>query len=161
MNKLNRKIPLQYVTQKLRSLNWHDISFLLDKGYLEYQAAIEYAAEMIGNIPEHEEVLVELMVLSQNEIAEGVLVKEHVAKLARNVEKLDKQKSFDKVLFLIMSWVYDHRKQRDEPLYGIFLIAEDFDFPRSIIDLYRPYDEFAAYQDWEKYLRDEAVRWGK
>ena len=158
MNKLNRKIPFQYAVENLKDLNWNDILFLLNLGYLEYEAAIEHAKEVIGSISEQEKLLVELIVLSPMEVKEGVLVKEYVAKLANNA---DEQKICERAMFLILSWLYDSKGRFEDLMDAIWSVAEDFNYYPSLADLYRPYDEPGViYQDWEKYLRGEARRWG-
>ena len=152
--------------KKLQCLNWHDVLFLLNTGYFKYKDAVEYAKIVIGDIPEHEEALTELLLFSPIEIKNGTLVKEHVVKLANNIDEFSKQQSFDKIMFLLLSWIYDHKDQFDEPLDLVALAVMDFGYPELTEKLCHPYslkeDEFnAVYRDWERYLRDEAQRWGR
>lgn len=159
MSALSYKISFEHARQKFKNFNWHDILFLLNMGYLENEAAIEYAKEMVGHGFEHEETLIELLLLSPIEVRVGVLVKEYVAKLASDIKESDKKKSLDKIIFLVLDWLYDHREQFENPLGVVWSIIEDFDYPETIVDIFA-YEDEGIYLRWEKYLRDEAQRWG-
>jgi len=166
MNTSGLKIPLIYTVSKINALNWHVVLFLLNTKYWNYEDAIEYAKIVIGDIPEHDPVLIELLLLLSEEVKHGELVRQFIAELANDVDELEQKHSFDKTLFLLLSWLYDNKDSYKNPFDMLTLAYLDFGYPEEIKKLSHPYsltenEAIIVYQDWEQYLQDEAVRWGK
>lgn len=163
LNAVNHKISLAYAAEHLKEINWRDIYVWLNTKFFDFEGVVEYAKAVIGDVPAHEETLVELLLLPPIEVEVGLLVKEHVAKLVKDVDEADHEKSLDKISYLVFNWLYENKEKFKVPLGVVWLVIEDFDYPGTLLDVfvYENEEDAITFQRWEKYLRDEAERWGK
>jgi hypothetical protein len=165
MNTLNLKIPFAYA-EKTIQMNWHDISFAIGNRYFDNEAAIEYAKMVISDDHANENELIDLLCLSPHEISYGGLLPELVFKLAREVSAEDKERTKDKILYLLLHWLYDKKDDFAEPLTTIQVIWDDFGFPESIKHLigYMPPKDpskvgiDAIFDNWYEYLMQSEYR---
>jgi len=160
-------IPTSFFLEKVK-LNWHDIQLGIQMGYFSSEAAIDFAKQEIGSDGKDEGTLIDLICLPKIEIELGLLVNEYVEVLAQGVFEEKKKNSKDKILYLVLLWIYENQEEFEDPLVVISVAHAEFDYPSSISNLifYRASKDqtevgrHVLFRRWEKYLREEAVRWG-
>jgi len=98
-------------------LYWKDIDFLIDKEYLDERAAVEHALYIIDedNLINNPEIM-DLICLGS-----GESIYPHMYKLV-DKEKTQEYSVKDKMMFLILNWVYDNKANFKDPLGVIEVI---------------------------------------
>ena len=141
MNTVKISIPYSYFS-KLANLGWHDVLFAIENGFLSHESAIEHAVieiEQNGNCP-HE--VTELACLLRNE-AHYHIVYPLLVELANQTSDEVKKETKDKMLYVLLNWVFEHKESYEDPLEVVTIIYDDFGFPDSMIKFirYMPSDE--------------------
>jgi|GEM_PF-967667 len=162
MNTLKIKLSYEYIAQ-ICILYWRDLDFLINNEYLDERAAVEHALYIIDedNLITNPEIM-DLICLGN-----GKSIYPYIDKLV-DKEKTQEYLVKDKVIFLILNWVYDNKANFKDPLGVIEVIYADFDYPKEIRHLIRyasvpSYMKYATselgiekiYENWEIYLEEQ------
>ncbi|SFS54861.1 hypothetical protein SAMN04488601_1011568 [Paenibacillus sp. 453mf] len=166
MNTLNVVLPYEYV-DKLTNLTWNDVSFAIENGFMSRISAIEHAFEIISKEPNPSKDVIDLTWLKDDK---GVLY--YLDRIISSTER-DYNGSKKKFLYLILSWLYEHKTQYSDPLGMVEVIYADFDYPTEISEFvrYMPsqkpisdlYEENIAqlFREWKSYLTHEEDKYHK
>jgi len=165
MNSLSIEIPFEYAEKRIR-MNWHDIIFAIVNGYFCCEAAVEHAKAILGHDHKHEGELISLLCLEPNEVMYGDLFLQKITRLADDVSEEEKEQTNEKVLFLVLLWLYDNIEDFDYPFLAIEVIYTDFDYPESIkgfIGYAQPKDparvgKNVMFEEWQAYLSEQSQR---
>lgn len=171
MNTLNISIPYSYAVQKAE-LNWYDILFSINNGFLPYDAAIEHAQYELDIYNRASQNVLNLAVLSLEKTFPHS-IHPYIDELANEVPQQSKEASKSKLLYILLNWIYDHRADYDDPLGVVEYIYDDFDFPTSMKDFvrYLPMHECnlgsieqntnRLYGYWVHFLCEQEKTWKK
>lgn len=173
MNSLGICIPYEYFI-KLVCLNWYDILFAVKNGFLPLQAVVEYSVEKIKDDETCTKEILDLACITKEELIDcRDLIYQNLRKLAEQVSEKAKSTVSDKILYVLLSWVFDHRNLYEDPLEIVEFIYDDFNFPKSISSFikYMPIGESKIgssdlsierlFRNWEDYLRNEKDKYLK
>lgn len=173
INSLGIIIPYSYL-KELVSLNWYDILFAVENGFLLLQSVIECAVKKIENNEDYTCEVLELACITKDELSEcRDLIYCDLKKLANQVLDVYKKETKAKILYVLLSWVFDHRELYEDPLNIVEFIYDDFGFPESISSFvrYRPVNESALnlnnlgvehlFENWKDYLNKEKIKYLK
>jgi hypothetical protein len=154
-------------------LNWYDISIAIENEYLPIKSGIDHAIKEIeGNLDYHDGVL-NLAMISPNDISSYEEISKNIIQLAELVSDDDKCKAKGKILFVVLKWIFENRKNYEDPLRGVEIVYDDFDFPEVIKDFVRyepsPQTIYGAvdenikrlYNNWENYLKVQSVKFNQ
>lgn len=171
-NTLQIKFPLEYCMKNAR-LNWADISWAIYHDFMIFGAAIDFAVIMLEQNPlldKDEQALAELTL---NQYATKHDVFPPLLRLSAKTSPKERIDAKQKILFLLLNWVYEHRENYPDPLYLVEVIFDDFDFPDALKPFirYLPLDEpplnstvlneERLLQHWKCYLVAESRKWRK
>lgn len=132
-NSLSLIIPYEYVKEKI-SVNWSDMLFLISNGYLYRTSAIEYAIEMMSVSTDNR--IIYLACTDKNDVFEELFWR-YIKSLADELTQELKKESKIKVMYVLLSWLYDNRLSIEDPIHILDIIYDDFGFPlvlEKIID---------------------------
>lgn len=170
-NSLNILIPYEYATNLVR-LNWNDILFLIDNKYMHSQSAVEHAVMEISVNENYPKPVLELACLLSNE-SHIALIYQCLNDLVINIAENVKIQTKEKIMYILLSWIYEHRNDYANALRVVEIIYDDFGFPKIISDFvrYMPSDlpdldseELhleRIYNNWRSYLEKQAQFWNK
>jgi len=135
MNSLAISFPYEYASEAV-DLNWCDILFAIDNGYLHHKAAIEHAQVELEE-DEYPQAVLDLACIYPEEAVFPHSIHPYIDELANMVEDEKKSKSKDKVMYILLKWVYEHGVDCADPYYDhpfkiLTTICDDFGFPESI-----------------------------
>jgi len=136
MNTLNISFPYEYVANVV-DLNWNDVLFAINQGYLSHLSAIEHAQLSLER-DDYSQTVLDLACISSEEAAFPHSIHPHIDEMAEMVDEEEKGKTKDKIMFVLLKWVYEQGAGLDDPFYDDILnVAEsiwhDFEFAESII----------------------------
>lgn len=163
MNSLGIHIEYSYFSE-LVNLNWYDILIAIKNEYLPIEAGIEHAIKEIETNSDYNNEVFNLAIISKNDINYDEEIRERLSKLADLVSNYDKGKTKEKLLFVVMHWIFHNQKHYEDPLRVVEVIYDDFDFPKIIKDIvryessshicYSPIDKNIdrLYDNWQNYL---------
>jgi len=170
MNSLNIVLPYSYISKTI-ALNWHDILFLIDTGYLNYQVAIEHAQFELEN-DGYPKAVLDLACLFPAENIFPHSIHPYIDELASMVCEEEKSKAKDKAIYILLKWIYEHRKAYEDVFNVLTIICDDFGFPETITHFawYVSVDEFndlgSAKENkdrwlgyWKQFLDDQHAKW--
>jgi hypothetical protein len=126
MNTLKILLPYKYIATLVK-LNWYDLSFVIDHKFLSEESAIEHAIAELATEKESVQSVVDLACLGKYES-----IHPYIDELSSAVSEEEKNKTFPKILYVLLSWVYDHRRDYQDPLSVVEVIYADFDYPSTI-----------------------------
>lgn len=168
-NTLNIRLPLAFCMENA-CLNWADICFAVESGYMMSCDAIDFALMRLEQkFPTAEETALAGLVL-ERQCAEETVV--HLLQQLAKETSLEAQcAAKEKIFFLVLKWVYEHKRSYLDPLEVVEFIFDDFNFPKEMRPFVRyvPSDEIPLpsrrlnvrrlYQNWEKYLVQQSAIW--
>lgn len=169
MNKMNIAVPYSYA-MKLVDLNWNDVLFALEQGYFSCEEAVECAKNEISKNKDAFYGVFDLAGLTPSIKNYEDVVHEYVIEFSNRVPKKEKRDSQDKIMYVLLSWVFEHKDEYEDPLLVIETIYEDFSSPYEISEFTRKIpdaeDESVTfeqemeifYENWSKYLREQKIR---
>ncbi len=169
MNKMNIAVPYSYA-MKLVDLNWNDVLFAIEHGYFSCEEAVECAKNEISKNRDAFYGVFDLAGLTPSIKNYEDVVHEYVIEFSNRVPKKEKRDSQDKIMYVLLSWVFDHKDEYEDPLLLIETIYEDFNSPVEISEFTRKIpdieDESVTfeqemeifYENWSKYLREQKTR---
>ena len=159
MNSLSLMIPINYML-RLTDLNWNDIFLAFVNGYISIIDVIDFSVDMIEK-SQTNEIIVDLACLHPDEISSEFLINNYLNKM---IDKSKSAESKDKLLYIVLSFIFEKRELFDDPLRAVEVIYADFDYPpiiknfvRFMVDndnlLYDLIDESEyLFDNWKRYL---------
>lgn len=172
MNSLRISIPYSYFS-KLVDLNWHDVLFAIENGFLSHQSAIEHAIVELENNDNYSQTVLDLACLLPDEAVHPYSVQQYLNELAKQISDEAKNETRNKVMYILLNWVFEHKEYYEDPLKVVEFIYDDFDFPKLIVNFvrYKPADQpllstveaniERLYNNWKDYLDKQAHYWKK
>lgn len=170
MNTLNISIPYSYAMDAA-NLNWCDILFSINHGFLSYDAAIEHAEYELGKYNPASENILNLAMLSIEKTFPHS-IHPYIDELAAELPDSERRKAKEKIMYVLLKWVYDHRSNYADPLGVVEYIYDDFNFPESISDFVRRLpmrgenlgsierNTDRLFNRWERFLDEQKKIWG-
>lgn len=170
MNSLGIQIPYSYFNNLVK-LNWYDILFAIQNAYLPFKSAIDHALKEIEENVHYHEVVLELAMLSPNDINLNYEIDKYIVQLAELVSDDDKCETNEKMLFCLLNWIFECQKEYDDPLRVVEIIYDDFEHPDLVRSFVRyepsPYTVLNSqdeninrlYSNWKDYLKAEAKKY--
>ena len=122
INKLDGK----YVYQKTPHLSWSEISYGLERGFIDESAASVYACERLGagSSPE----VIELASLTPEQLFSARSILRY---LSNNEE--EQSTDFSRPwIFLLLSFAFENRNLFDDPFEYIEELYVEFDYPENL-----------------------------
>ena len=163
MELVRLRISYDFIRERVR-LSWGEVLFGLIEELIDPAAPSLLAADMVNDDTD-DAALIELAGLSTKEDPEPC-----VRKLA---ERPADQASSDgpaKWLYLVLAWIFEHRREYPDPLRAVAAVYADFGYPKQIVSFvhYMPMDgpdlgsrarnEARLYDRWQRYLQNEQRR---
>ena len=169
-------VPYNYFFSLVK-LNWNDILFAIENNYLTHQDAREYASmELSNNIDNSPQDIIDLVCLTPEEIKKFPhLIYPHINNLVKDIPEEEKQETKDKVMYIILSCIFENREKFKNPLRLAQLIYAQFDYPQSLNEIagyisigtdcflafpHEPSEE-EIMKNWANYLEKEKHRFNK
>jgi len=170
MNTLKISFPYEYA-MNVAVLNWHDVLFAIDQGFIDHRSAIEHAQIALegDNYPQ---AVLDLACIDADEAVFPHSIRPYIDELADIVDEERKLESKDKIMYILLRWVYEHKMDYDSPLDISTIICDNFGFPESITyfawrfspmrepDLGSPEKNIARVFDyWRQFLEEQHEKW--
>lgn len=155
-NSLSLKIPFSYVKKNIL-LNWYDILFLINNEYIDKSSAIEYAIDNIS-ISSNDRIMY-LACANEFDIYDDLYLKT-ISDLADILPEETKRESNNKILYLVLSWLYSNRLSLEDPIHILDIVFDDFEFPpllQSTIDYLHTLDKTSKYKEQACYMWQELL----
>ena len=172
MNSLSIFIPYSYAL-KLVDLNWSDILFAIENGYFTHQSAIEHAIAEIEKNENYSQAIFDLACLFPTQTIQVESIYPYIKELANLTCEQLKRQSKNKIMYVLLSWVFEHRENYSDPFKVVEIIYDDFGFPETISNFVRympsnqpnlgtvELNKERLYRNWETYLDKQVVYWKK
>lgn len=163
MNSLGIQIPYSYFSGLVK-LNWYDVLFAIENIYLPLESVIKHAEKEIDENPNYHESVFDLVILSPNEADTVYEINKSLAELTKQVADEDKLEARDKVLYVLLKWIFEHQESYVDPLKVVEIIYDDFNYPEVIKNFvrYEPSPQTILgkidanierlYNNWRSYL---------
>lgn len=163
MNSLGIQIPYSYFSGLVK-LNWYDVLFAIENIYLPLESVIKHAEKEIDENPNYHESVFDLAILSPNEADTVYEINKSLAELTKQVADEDKLEARDKVLYVLLKWIFEHQESYVDPLKVVEIIYDDFNYPEVIKNFvrYEPSPQTILgkidsnierlYNNWRSYL---------
>ena len=170
MNSLSISFPYSYFSQ-LVLLNWYDILFAVENGYLEYQSIVEHAIVEIQNNEKYPKKVLDIACLHLGDVDSISLVQELLVELVLPISEDMKRESKNKLLYAVLSWTFKHKEHYEDALFVVEVIYADFGFPKSIMGFvrYMPIRQSVfntleenikrMYKNWENFLSNQKAKY--
>jgi len=175
-NTLGISFPYEYATNAV-NLNWYDILFGINHKYFDHRSAIEHARiELENDI--YPQAVLDLACICSDDAVFPHAIHPYIDELANVVSEKEQGEAKDKVMYILLKWVYEHGAGLDNPYCNDILdVAEniwhDFNFPKSIVNfaawLRYPSDEpdlgsveknkARLLKHWEQFLDNQRQKW--
>jgi len=180
MNTLKLSFPYSYAAS-LVDLNWYDIFLAIKQGYLDHRSAIEHA-QLLLECDEYSQTVLDLACIYPEDAIFPHSIDPYISELADTVSEEEKDLSKDKIMYVLLRWVYEHGSglddsYYDDPLNVVESIFDDFGFPESIARFasWRNLPISMVEQDlgsveknkarlleyWKQFLDEQQKRWKK
>jgi len=170
MNSLDISFSYVYAAELVK-LNWNDIHLAINHKYLSHQAAIEHArAELENDI--FPQAVLDLACLSAEEAIFPHSIHPYIDELVNAEGECEKCNAKDKILYIVLNWVYEHRKDYDDIFEVLTVICDDFGFPETIVNFawkYTPRKEYRlstmeenrvkVFESWNQFLNEQQNKW--
>ncbi|WP_144511089.1 DUF2247 family protein [Bacillus sp. FJAT-22090] len=152
MSTLQIELRYEYIS-KFVKLTWGDILYGINNNIFSDEVAIKHAVAEIEKNEKQPNEVIELAYLFQ-----GESIHPYIGKLGNN--NLDEESSKEKLLFILLKWLFENKELIPEPFKAVAEIYADFDYPEEISKFvyYMPLQDGEsggnAYllNQWEKYL---------
>ena len=133
MGDLIKLVPYEFASKRV-TLTWAEILTAIKRKMVARQFAIEWAMAELAVKDQYPTALLELASLSKNDD-----IYPFIEQLAEQQQLINN----DKLLFLVLSWLYETKDSYDDPLAVVETIYADFNYPSSICEFvrYMPCDE--------------------
>lgn len=133
-NTLNIVFTYDYISG-LVELNWYDIFIYIEKGFLPYHAAIEYATEQIDE--NSNEDVVSLVTLNLDKECFVDSINQYVDNLSKLVPTELQKETANKIIYVILYWLLTEREKYNyiDLQNNIDVICADFGYPNILSNL--------------------------
>ena len=154
------------------NLNWYDISFAIENGYLSHKSAIEHAEFELSN-EEYPKNVLDLAILTADEAIYPHSIQPYVTELAEMVSEQEKSMTKNKMLYLALKWIFEHKANYEDPLKVIEIIYSNFDYPKSISHFVRympmvgpdlgstELNVERLFSSWKSFIEKQEILFGK
>ena len=171
MNSLGIRIPYSFFSESMKS-NWHDILIAIENDYLSLESAIDHALKEMEENPDYSNEVFNLALISPGDISEYEEIHKNLATLAELVSDDDRKKTKEKILFVLLKWIYENRASYEDPLWVVWIIYDDFGFPNALekfVYYMSPLDPSLGfgeekiklmYDNWQDYLKECTSKFG-
>lgn len=168
LNSLGIQIPYSYFSNLIK-LNWYDVLFAIENTYLPIKSAIDHAIKEIEENPDYNDQVLNLAMISPNDIHSNEEIRENIVQLAELVSRDDKSRAKEKLLFVLLKWIFENQKKYNDPLRVVEIVYDDFDFPEVIKDFVRYEPSHYAihgamdenikrlFNNWQNYLKAQSI----
>ena len=126
MDLVTGKIPFSFVSRRV-ALSWQDVRFGLQEQLLDPGAAIELAVDQLANLDTAPVSLTKLAGMARSD---GLA--EVVGELAAKEPVVPDNVIQEKWLYILLSWVYEHKNDVEDPLHLVEQIYADFGYPPQV-----------------------------
>lgn len=166
MNTLNILISYEYVSS-LVLLNWYDILFAVEEGFLLPEAAIKHAILELENNENPKESVINLAYLEN-----GESIYPYIYELGASSEQYKKE-SEEKFLYVVLNWIYEHKEIYYDQLEAVEIVYADFNYPEIISNFvrYMPCDypilgtleacNEQIFENWKNFLEHQKSKYKK
>ena len=86
------------------TLNWYDILFAIEQGFLDHRSAIKHAQSEL-ECENYPQAVLNLACISSDESVFPHSIHPHIDNLANNVSDVEKEKTRDKIMYILLKWV--------------------------------------------------------
>jgi hypothetical protein len=153
---ISAKIPYSFL-KEFGAVTWREIEFGLVHRYIASDAAVEYAHDQLNahSNPDPDKVTIAAL-------AKGDPFQDVVHGLAQRERAVEDVVIANKWLCVLISWLYENRREFADPLGILEELYADFDYPKRIAGLirYMPADE-PSLGSREANERRLIARWGE
>lgn len=136
INSLGISIPYEFFS-KLAKLNWYDILFAIENGFLSYQFAIKYAISEVLNNENLSQTILDLACLSPIGEFQSYLAQQYLNELVNQISNEKKSETKNKVMYILLYWIFENKECYEDPLKVVEFIYDDFNFPISMVEFVR------------------------
>ena len=167
MNSLNILLSYSYI-YNLFPITWGDILFGIHEGFWDFKAAVEHSYNIIEKEENSSQRVLDMAFLHGN-----VSIYPLIDELVEEENKYDEKHAKEKYLYAVLKWVYKNQSTFLEPLEAVECIYADFGYPEIISKFVRyasnnepdlgsrELNIKRIYNNWEKYLETEKIKWKK
>lgn len=133
-NSLNITLSYDFLSN-LVEINWYDILFSIENSFLSYQSAIEHAIKTIDESSSQDVIELTLLKFESNVLPYSI--HPYIDILANSVSYKQKSQTQDKILYVILSWLFKHKHEYNynNLQNKIDIIYADFGYPKSMSNL--------------------------
>lgn len=168
-NTLNISFPYEYLISTVK-INWHDLNFAIKYRFVDFKSSVDYAIKELEKNDASNEVL-ELCLLYFKENIFLRDVEPYINALSASVSQKEKDKTEEKIMYVLLKWTYENRDNFKDPLEVVEFIYDDFKFPESIKEFVRcPFAKKSTsslvenypddlYNKWELFLKNQQNKW--
>jgi len=128
LNSLSLVIPISYALKCAR-LNWNDVFWGFYNEYFDNESIIEFAKYIIDYYSN--EKVFELVCLSPDKITREYLLNDILYSL---IDKSTMNEAKDKILYIVLSFIFENINSFEDPLRAIEVINADFNYPETMRD---------------------------
>jgi hypothetical protein len=158
MELIRLRIPYGFIKARTR-MNWREILFGLQEELLDPAVPTELAAHLVDS-DTSDATLIELAGLSRDSDS-----REYVTALAAREGPEELSDIRAKWLFIVLSWVFEHRSEYSDPLLTVEEVHADFGYPNENAGFVRympstapdlgsrELNEARLYDNWVQYLQ--------
>ena len=170
MNTLHIQLPYSYCAEHVR-LNWSDILFAVQHGFLSLRAVVDFAFSQVElDDPEDSDIVQFAGLLFDSHYTQADVLP-YLTRLAAAVPPAQRAESREKLLFLLLEWVYEHPENFKDPLLAVEYLYDDFEFPAVIAPFVRylpmtgpdlgsqEKNTQRLFRRWQQYLEQGKQRW--
>lgn len=156
MNSMGILLPCSYALE-LVNLNFHDILFGVENGYLPYQTAIEHAKDELEHDDSKAVLELASLSLAPEEVKFPHSIHPFIDELANSISEDERNQSINKLLFIVLKWLYEHKENYEDPLMVVEVIYADFGYPKSMIPFvrYMPMSGPDIFAKWKDFLDEQ------
>lgn len=123
---IGKNIPIQFALRTL-NLTWSDLAYGYHMGRFIWKDLIDFASLKKS---QNAASAAEWEMAAQNKSSISRLVE--LADQAASGENIDEDKIRERLLFLILYWIYENKENIEDPLAEVESIFADFDYPAEM-----------------------------
>ncbi|MFS0837398.1 DUF2247 family protein [Paenibacillus sp. 1P03SA] len=165
MNTFNILFSYDYVSKLIR-IDWQDLIFAIEQGFMAEESLIDYAIHLLNSAQEPAQIVIDIACLNR-----GDLTYPYIERLKNERPNKNKKEQYDKFLYVLLNWVYEHKESYSDPFEIVEGIYGDFDYPERITGFIRympttepvgpslPLNRERMYKKWEQYLKEQSAKY--
>lgn len=156
MNTAGIFIPYSYAYDNAE-LNWYDLKFGIEHEYYKPDAAIDHAFNVLEADENSPKAVLDLASLCLDKKT-SFSIHPYIDELVEMSPETDKNNVIDKLLYIILKWIYDNRDRYKDPLETVEYVWEDFMCPPSINFLTKYHSANVKIKWWMSAAKKEKLR---